>query len=146
MDEFKTKGIVAAFVAVISYALSCFTELVAILVIFMIFDYITGVLAAFVEKKVQSSIGLKGILKKIGFMILVTLAFFLDYLITNFALDLGIVLPINGAFGLGTTIWLIGNEGISIIENLGVIGVPIPDFLRRAFSKLKKGDGEHASN
>jgi len=40
-------------------------------------------------------------------------------------------------FGIATTLWLIGTEGMSIIENLGVIGVPIPKFLKPAFSKLK---------
>ena len=57
-------------------------------------------------------------------------------------LEFDIVLPFKGTFGIATTIWLIGNEGISITENLGVIGVPLPPFLTQAFRKLKNKDNK----
>lgn len=140
MEHLKMKGILATFTTVVSYALNCFTELVAILVLLMLIDYLTGITAAYYRKDLQSSIGLRGIIKKVGFMILITLAFFLDYIIANSLLQIDVILPFQGTFGFATTIWLIGNEGISITENLGVIGVPLPPFLTDAFRKLKNKD------
>lgn len=137
MSDFKLRGAFSALVAVIGYLLNCFTEMVVVLVFLMIMDYLTGLAAAYVRKDIQSNVGLIGLLKKFGFMCLVTLAFLLDYLIANFLLTLNIHLPVQGTFGVATTIVLVGNEGVSIIENLGAIGVPIPRFLRNAFQKLK---------
>jgi toxin secretion/phage lysis holin len=146
-SEIKIKALIGTFTGVVAYLLDSFTSLLVILVFCMVIDYVTGLIAAYFKKNIQSSIGLKGILKKIGYMLLVTLAFFLDYLVVYHATQLNIELPFNGTFGFATTIWLIGNEGVSIIENLGVIGVPIPSFLKCAFEKLKdktcsRKDGE----
>lgn len=137
MEEIKIKGIIASFVAVMSYALNSFSELVALLVFLMIIDYVTGLTAAYYRKDIQSRIGVKGIVKKVGFMVLITVAFFLDYIVVTSLLKLSIELPFDGSFGFATTIWLIGNEGVSITENLGTIGVPLPPFITSAFKKLK---------
>ena len=77
-------------------------------------------------------------LKKVSFMLLVTLGFLLDFVISYLMQEkAGTSFSTGGMFGIATTLWLIGTEGMSIIENLGVIGVPIPKFLKPAFSKLK---------
>ena len=127
--ETGIKGTIAAVTGVIAYLAGCLNELVIILVILMIFDYITGVMAAFVRKDLASWKGVVGILKKVSFMLLVTLGFLLDFIISYLMQEkAGATFSTGGMFGIATTLWLIGTEGMSIIENLGVIGVPIPKF------------------
>src|SRR5690554_3609387 len=138
MFEKAVKGTIGAITGVFAYLVGCVSELVIILVILMIFDYITGVMAAFARKDLASRKGVVGILKKVSFMLLVTLGFLLDFVISYLMQEkAGTAFSTGGMFGIATTLWLIGTEGMSIIENLGVIGVPIPKFLKPAFSKLK---------
>lgn len=151
MDE-KTivtgsKGFLAMCAAVFSFMANSITELVVVLAIMMIVDYITGVGASYIEQQVDSSKslgkvnlkrGITGVFKKMGYLILVGLAIILDYIIYYLgATSAGIELGFKGIFTLIVTCWLIGTEAISLIENLGRIGVPIPSFLRKAFIKIK---------
>jgi toxin secretion/phage lysis holin len=102
-----------------------------ILVAVVTIDYITGLGAAFVGKRLDSRIGSKGIVKKVGYFILVALAHLLDR-------GTGMAAPVLQT----ATIWfLIANEGISITENLGEIGVPIPRTLQEALRRLKDEEG-----
>ena len=101
-----------------------------ILVAVVTIDYITGLGAAFVGKRLDSSIGSRGIVKKVSFFVLVALAHLIDK-------GTGMSAPVLQT----ATIWyLIGNEGISITENLGEIGVPIPEALTKALKRLKDGE------
>src|SRR5690606_14925969 len=101
-----------------------------ILVAVVTIDYITGLGAAFVGKRLDSRVGSKGIVKKVGFFVLVALAHLLDK-------GTGMDAPVLQT----AVIWyLIGNEGISITENLAEIGVPIPKNLLDTLARLKKED------
>ena len=104
-----------------------------ILVAVVTIDYITGLGAAFVGKRLDSRIGGRGIVKKVGYFVLVALAHLLDT-------GTGMSAPVLQT----ATIWyLVANEGLSITENLGEVGVPIPDRLRQALAVLQdKYDGE----
>lgn len=135
--ETGTKGTIAIITGVASYLLNCFSELVVILILLMLVDYITGVIAAFFKKELSSWRGLQGIFKKFSFMLLVVLGFLLDFVITYLIEKVGLQFSTNGIFGIATTCWLIGNEGLSILENSAVIGLPVPPFLKPALAKLK---------
>lgn len=101
-----------------------------ILVAFVVLDYICGVWAAFTRKELDSSIGAKGIAKKVGFFVLVAVAHLLDQMA-------GMGAPVLKT----ATIWfLLANEGLSILENLGEIGVPIPETLQDALRRLKSNE------
>ena len=101
-----------------------------LLVAFVVIDYCTGLGAAFVCRRLDSSIGSRGIAKKVGFFVLVSVAHLLDK-------GTGMQAPILQT----ATIWfLVANEGISISENLGEIGVPIPAVITNALDRLKEGD------
>ena len=98
-----------------------------ILVAFIVIDYLSGVVAAFVCKRLDSAIGARGIAKKVGFLVLVAVAHLLDRIA-------GLGAPVLQT----ATIWfLVANEGISITENLGEIGVPIPQAIQEALRRLK---------
>ncbi len=103
-----------------------------ILIAFIVIDYLSGVVAAFVCKRLDSAIGARGIAKKVGFLVLVAVAHLLDQIA-------GLGAPVLQT----ATIWfLVANEGISITENLGEIGVPIPQAIQEALRRLKEGVSE----
>jgi len=107
-----------------------------ILVAVVTIDYITGLGAAFVGKRLDSRVGSKGIVKKVGFFVLVALAHLLDK-------GTGMDAPVLQT----AVIWyLIGNEGISITENLAEIGVPIPKNLLDTLARLKKEDTNNGNH
>lgn len=97
------------------------------LLIAIILDYITGIIKAYIKKELSSEIGLKGILKKVGVLIVVMLAVLVDRVTGN-----------TGAVRTLVIYYFVANEGLSIIENLGAAGVPIPAKLKKALKALKK--------
>ena len=103
----------------------------------MLMDYISGMAAAWSTKTLNSRAGVAGIVRKVGYLALVAVGMAVDYLITSALLQVGVDLQINDCFGMIVTIWLIINELISILENLGRIGIPLPDFLVRIVKRLK---------
>jgi len=99
-----------------------------ILVTFIVIDYISGVLLSIKEKKLSSEIGFSGIIKKISIFILIGMGNVLDsYLIKN-----GDILRTVIIF------FYISNEGISILENISNIGLPIPKKLKSILEQIKK--------
>jgi toxin secretion/phage lysis holin len=102
-----------------------------VLVMFVILDYVTGIIAAWYEKKLDSRIGFRGIAKKILLFVPVAVGYWLDVLLGQEALR-------------SLAIWFyLANEGLSMLENLGRCGVPILAPLKDALEQLKKrGEGE----
>lgn len=127
----------AALAALISY-LGVVAIPVTVLMTAMIIDYVTGMAAAWHNKKLSSKKGLSGIIKKISYLALVCVGMGVDWLIYSGLKQVGIIdLNYTIFFGLLVTIWLIINELISILENLGSIGVPLPMFLIKIVKRLK---------
>lgn len=107
-----------------------------VLALFVVLDYGTGLAAAWSEKQLNSEIGARGILKKFLLFVIIALAYQLDK-------------AIGQEVFRSLAIWFyLANEGLSILENCGRAGVPIPAFIRAALEQLKKkGDtGEQVSN
>lgn len=102
------------------------------LITFISFDYISGVMSAIKRKKASSSVGFLGILKKVGILMAVGVAHILDV----YVLKQGAVLM------TATQLFFIANEGLSILENLGEIGVKLPKALKNALEKLRDTDKE----
>lgn len=99
-----------------------------ILLVVMILDFITGIMKGAYLGKLRSAVGYKGLLKKGGIFIVIILANLLDVLT-------GSGMPV---FRTMAVFFFIGNEGISIIENLGQMGVKIPKGLAKKFEQLSK--------
>ena len=134
------------FISIIGVSASMITQLfggwtrgIATMIIMMCLDWVTGLMVAGIFKTsdksqnggLNSSIGLKGICKKGMMMILVIVAHRFDLVIgTNYIRDAVIIA-------------LIVNESISLLENAGLMGIPIPKILERAIDILKdKSEGE----
>ena len=123
--------ILIAISSTILYLLGGWDIALKCLVIVMIIDYITGVMSAIFNKKVDSRIGLKGILKKFGYLCIVALSVILD--------------TITGETGVIRTLviyFFVANDGISIIENIAKMGVPMPKKLIDVLEQLKKKGDE----
>ena len=118
--------IVAIGGSLVTYLLGGWSALVQILVAFVVIDYITGVLAAAIRGKLNSNIGLKGIAKKVFIFVIVACGHLVD-----------------GAMGTNNIVrdaaiyFYIANELLSILENAGEIGLPVPDMLKNAIERLK---------
>lgn len=96
------------------------------LIIFVVLDYVTGILKAIYQKKLSSDISFKGGIKKIGIFIIVAVAACLDNL-----LHTEIILR---TLAIG---YYIGHEGISILENWAAMDLPIPQKLKDILEQLK---------
>lgn len=93
----------------------------------MIIDYISGVLSAIYNKKLNSTIGFKGILKKAVYILVIILAIILDKLLGQ-----------NGILRTIVIYFFVANDGISIIENIAEMGIPLPTKLIEVLEQLKK--------
>ena len=98
------------------------------LIAFIVIDYITGLMVAIVNKTLNSSVGFKGLAKKVFILLLVLIANILDVHIMGGS---GVVRGVVIAFYLA-------NEGISILENAGKLGVPYPEKLKDVLEQLKE--------
>lgn len=104
-----------------------------VLFIMVVLDYITGMIASGYQGKLSSNIGIKGILKKLMIFIVVYVAVLLDE-----ALGTHIqIFNFNATVRMATCFFYIGNEAISILENVDRCDVAIPSFLRNLLQQVK---------
>ncbi len=137
MKENVFKGLIAAAGAAVGVYFRELIFPVVVLLIVMIFDYVTGMADAWAAGELSSRTGLRGIVKKLCYLIAVAVAVVADFIIQTAAAKTGVELGNFYAFGLLVTVWLILNECISILENLSKLGVPLPGFLMKVLEKLK---------
>lgn len=136
MREFFQALIAGAIGALAAYFNVLLIPLV-VLVAVMLIDYVTGMAGASYTGKLNSRVGVMGIVKKAGYIALVAVGMVVDYLISSALVNIGINIQITYCFGMIITIWLIINELISILENLGELNIPLPQFLIKTIKSLK---------
>ena len=112
---------------------------IVVLLAFMSLDYVTGLAAAWVNRELSSRTGIIGIVKKVMYLALIAVGIGADWVI-NFGLSaVGISFDCAYFVGLLITVWLILNELMSILENIGEINDrTYPKFLRDILSHIKK--------
>jgi toxin secretion/phage lysis holin len=120
------KYIVAVGGSFATYLFGGWTALIQILVAFVVIDYVTGVLAAGVRGEISSSVGGKGIAKKVLIFILVACGHLVD-----------IALGTSEIVRNAVIYFYVANELFSILENAGDIGLPVPDILKNSIDTLK---------
>lgn len=131
--KFSVKAILATIIGGFIFLIGGWDKVMEILVIFIVMDYLTGVGLAIKERQLNSEIGSKGLLKKAAIFIVIILAAQLDQIVDN---------PVN-LFRTAAGLFYIANEGISITENIGNLGAPLPAFIIKALEQLKgKNDEE----
>lgn len=140
MDKETTlKGFVSAIIAGLAAYAKVILIPLSLLIITMLIDYISGMSKAYINGEWSSKVGFKGIVKKLGYIGVVIVAAVMDWVIYSGLKGVGISIGMSYYLGLIVTIWLLINECISILENLGSIGVPLPGFLIKGIKKLQKG-------
>ena len=100
-----------------------------VLLFFMVVDYITGVANAWYQDRLDSYVGFRGIVTKIGLLVAVAVAAQIDIMTGQ-----------PGAVRSIAIMFLAANEGLSILENLAGIGVPIPNIIKNALASWKAQD------
>lgn len=126
MNEFTIKSVFAGVCTVFGYFFGAWDVGLQVLIAFIVLDYLTGVTAAIINKTLSSQIGFRGLFKKIGILIMVTMGVMIDRL--------------TGAEGIVRTAviyFYIANEGISILENWGKAGLPLPKKLLDVLEQIK---------
>ena len=135
MDVFKA-AVAAAVGALVAYGVQLFIPCI-VLVVVMLLDYITGMVKAWEAGQLSSKIGIKGILKKLGYLVIVSVACVVDWGVRYGAESVGMDWKFEFLFASIVLLWLVINELISILENVSAIGVPVPSFLTAIINKLK---------
>lgn len=152
-----TKAAVSSVSAYVINHLGLLWQVLILLTVMMVLDYGAGLAASMKEaledpdnpdKGWSSKKGKIGIFKKLGYIIAVSVAMAADFLIFRMAEQIGMMIPTGTFFGILTAVWFVLNELLSLIENAGRMGAPIPDFLRHVIATLKssverKGDSQN---
>ena len=97
------------------------------LIVFVVVDYLTGVMVAVLNKELSSSVGFHGIFKKIVIFALVAVGHIID---AN-------VIQEGSVIRTAVIFFYLSNEGISILENVSAIGLPVPQKLKDVLEQLK---------
>ncbi|MDE5558350.1 MAG: phage holin family protein [Ruminococcus sp.] len=118
----------AGFFAVCGFLWGQIDGLLYALIAFMVLDYITGIISAYIAKNLSSAVGFTGIAKKVFILILVAVGHILDIHILG-----------GGAACRSAVIgFYLANEGLSILENAGKIGLPLPQRILDVLEQLRK--------
>ena len=96
------------------------------LIAFVAIDYITGLMCAVIDRKLSSAVGFKGIFRKVLIFLLVGIANIIDVQVVG----TGAVLRTAVIF------FYISNEGVSLLENAGHLGLPIPERVKTVLEQL----------
>ena len=102
------------------------------LIVFVVVDYLTGIMVAVLKKELSSEVGFHGIFKKVVIFALVAVGHIVDtHVIQN-----------GSVIRTAVIFFYLSNEGISILETASVIGLPVPQKLKDVLEQLKDGKGE----
>ena len=110
----------------LGYFLGGLDGLMIALIIFMVLDYITGLMCAVIDKKLSSAVGFKGICRKVLIFLLVGVAHIVDLHVVG-----------SGSALRGAVVcFYLSNEGVSMLENAAHLGLPIPEKLKAILEQL----------
>lgn len=140
-------GMISAITAWLFDKLGILLYVLLFLAVAMIIDYLSGMTASKMEAidhpddpayGWNSKKGAKGIFKKVGYLCIIAVAMMVDWVILHVAADIGFEISVKTFFGIMVTVWYLLNEMLSIIENVGRMGAPVPDWLKKYIAVLKK--------
>ena len=135
----EQKGFLALCSIVVGFVANSISIPMIVLMVLMLLDYILGITASVKEeRKFDKSIALWGIVKKIGYAVVILFAIFIDLLLSQGISELNWNLPYKPIFAIVTTIYFCGLEFFSGCRHLIALGVPVPKFLVKFSNFLKK--------
>ena len=129
----KIQTAVAVIGGYLGYFVGGMDGLMTALIIFMVIDYITGLMCAVADKKLSSAVGFKGICKKVLIILLVGVAHIVDLHVVG----------TGSALRSAVVCFYLSNEGVSLLENAAHLGLPIPDKLKMVLEQLHDRDDKN---
>ena len=138
----------AVLVTVMTFLFGEYWFLFAGFLVLNVVDYVTGILKARYAGAINSVAGRKGIIRKVGYWITIAIAFYISLTFVKMGALIGVDLSFVVLFGWLTLALFIINEIRSILENLVILGVPVPNFLIKGMEvmdyaiKKKTGDSD----
>ena len=134
MNKLDLTIITTGTLAIFTYLFGTFDILIQGAFMFIVLDFTTGLVKAWHNGEVSSNKSRKDLLRK---------AMFLSMILIEHWLDKINLIPDNSmSFRMLVLVFIIANEGISILENISEMGVPVPGFLKKAFERLDKREDE----
>jgi len=133
MENIYIRGTIGAAISLATYLFGGLDALLAALLTMICIDFATGMIKAAVMRDVSSEKMFAGGVKKVGIMFIVAVSNLIDG-----------VLELGGVLRTVTISYFVANEGISLIENWGELGLPVPQRLRDVLRQLR-GDGGKSS-
>ena len=135
MESIWLKGLLGGVIGLSTYLFGGFDAVLAALLALIAIDFITGIIKSVILKNVSSLKMFEGGAKKIGILLIVAVANIVDN-----ALDMGSILRAV------TISYFIANEGISILENWSMLGLPIPQRLKDILAQVRKDERPKPEN
>lgn len=126
----KLKIMFTALTTFLTYVFGGMDKMLAILIVFMTIDFVSGFIKAWALKEFDSSKFYIGGVKKLGILLIVAISAQLDLMISIDSMALRTV----------AISYYIANEGFSVLENWGAMGLPLPTALKDALAKLRKDE------
>ena len=122
----KIQEAVEAIGGYLGYFVGGVDGLMTALLIFMVLDYITGLMCAIADKKLSSAVGFKGVCKKVLILMLVGVAHIVDLHVVG----------TGDALRSAVVCFYLSNESVSMLENAAHLGLPIPEKLKSVLAQL----------
>ena len=119
----------------IGYFVGGMDGLLIALIVFMVLDYITGIMCAVMDKKLSSAVGFRGICKKVLILMLVGVAHIVDLHVVG----------TGDALRSAVVCFYLSNESVSMLENAAHLGLPIPEKLKSVLAQLHGREDETES-
>ena len=131
----KVQAAVAAIGGYLGYFVGGVDGLMTALLIFMVLDYITGLMCAIADKQLSSAVGFRGICKKVLILMLVGVAHIVDLHVVG----------TGDALRSAVVCFYLSNESVSMLENAAHLGLPIPEKLKSVLAQLHGREDETES-
>lgn len=126
------RNVIPTLLTMVVFLLGEVDKMLITLLTFIALDYLSGVMSGFITGTLSSKVGYKGIVKKVFILVLVVTATHID-----------MILNAGGSIRFIYLSVMIGNEGISILENAGQCGIPGTDFLYTKLSQLRDAGNDN---
>lgn len=135
MNDAIEKVGIGSITGLLCYISGCINYMWFILIVMVLFDYISGIVGAMVQnERFDRGKAIVGAVQKVFYFMVIVTASMCDYI----AKDMGIPLPSDKLMSYVVLIYFIGTEGLSLLKNWGKIGLPLPNALKTFFRTMVK--------
>ena len=126
--KYVISDVISVILTFLIYFLGGFDIALKSLLIVIVIDYVTGILSAIYNKQINSKVGFKGILKKFSYLLIIALSVIVDNILGQ-----------SGTIRTLVIYFFVANDGISILENVAEMNIPLPPKLLETLEQLKEG-------